>query len=75
MRTHTDKNLENQIGRLEARVNTLQASNSALRDTVVELKSNYERLVEGLNERFSDLIESNKADFEQVRSLFKRTRR
>jgi len=43
--------LEEQIKTLNTRLATVQKSNSELRDSVVELKSNYNALVTDLNER------------------------
>lgn len=51
----TNKELENKVEQLEERIARVQSSNSRLRDDIVAIKSNYDRLVDGLNVRFEDL--------------------
>ena len=68
MRTHTNKNLEEKVNTLEARLTKLQQTNSRMRDELTELKAHYSKLVEGVNERFQMVIENVNNEFEVVRN-------
>ena len=72
MRTHTNQHLEEQVTRLEAHVVALQQSTSVLRDELVELKSHYTKLVEGVNDRFATVIENVNNEFKIVRDKVQR---
>ena len=49
------KDLETQITQLQERISKMSSSNMQLRDDVVELKSHYINLIDGLNQRFEVL--------------------
>jgi len=60
--------LDEQVYHLQQHVSKLQQANSRLRDDVIELKTNYTKLVDGLNDQFKTLVESYDARFETIRT-------
>ena len=48
----SNEKLETQVTKLETKVDRVTRSNSELRDELTELKNNYSKLVEGVNNRF-----------------------
>ena len=62
----TYEKLENKVSAIETRLNRVTATNSALRDELVELRQHYSNLVEGLNGRFQLFEESLKKSFRKA---------
>tara|TARA_R110000824_G_scaffold221541_3_gene408698 strand:+ start:456 stop:647 length:192 start_codon:yes stop_codon:yes gene_type:complete len=62
----TYEKLENKVSAIETRLNRVTATNSELRDELVELKQHYSNLVEGLNGRFQIFEESLKKSFRKT---------
>ena len=59
----TNAELAVQVEKLQAQVNTLQASNSRLRDDFEQLRGYYGTLAEGVTEQFQSLRDSLESRF------------